>query len=313
MPVATVVVAKVGEADARASTPSSSIAYRARCSSSSTPRGPWPAADGAHIRRAAAAAHVAVPHHRRRGPGRGGRRSPTGPATRLSVRSLQEHHAELTTSSAPAVTAARRRHLSAVEPVDLTARVGSVVAAQPGDDRVGDGRVTVPSWARYFDLAALGAVVVKSLVGRRLGGQPRAAGARPARRDAQQRRAAGPRRRRLARRRAARARRDRRDGSWPASGAGRVEEYRRAGELAGRRARAVVAVEVNVSCPNLEDRRGMFAHSPVGRPPRSSPPTPALPAVPRWAKLSPERRPTWPRSPAPRSAPAPRRSPWSTR
>jgi dihydroorotate dehydrogenase (NAD+) catalytic subunit len=47
----------------------------------------------------------------------------------------------------------------------------------------------------------------------------------------------------------------------------------------------VVAVEVNVSCPNVEDRRRMFAHSPES--------TRAVMAategcgVPRWAKLSP--------------------------
>jgi len=46
----------------------------------------------------------------------------------------------------------------------------------------------------------------------------------------------------------------------------RVEEFERAAraladELAARQSRAVVAIEVNVSCPNLEDRSKMFAHS----------------------------------------------------
>jgi dihydroorotate dehydrogenase (NAD+) catalytic subunit len=50
-------------------------------------------------------------------------------------------------------------------------------------------------------------------------------------------------------------------------------------------ARAIVAVEVNVSCPNLEDRSRMFAHSPAA--------TAAAVAAargagyPMWAKLSP--------------------------
>jgi len=64
-----------------------------------------------------------------------------------------------------------------------------------------------------------------------------------------------------------------------------VDDYRLAAEALSDAPPEVVAVEVNVSCPNLEDRRRMFAHSAsvtaevvaatesVGRP--------------RWAKLSP--------------------------
>lgn len=63
-----------------------------------------------------------------------------------------------------------------------------------------------------------------------------------------------------------------------------VEDYRRAAELLAAAPPSVVAVEVNLSCPNLEGRGGIFAHdadlsaeviaatSPCGRP--------------RWAKLS---------------------------
>ncbi len=63
-----------------------------------------------------------------------------------------------------------------------------------------------------------------------------------------------------------------------------VDEYRRAAELLAGAPASVVAVEVNLSCPNLEGRRGIFAHDPdlsaeviaatsgCGRP--------------RWAKLS---------------------------
>jgi len=66
----------------------------------------------------------------------------------------------------------------------------------------------------------------------------------------------------------------------------RVEDFAKAaGMLAG--VEGLSAVEVNVSCPNVEDRRRMFAHSPsataevlaaVGR---------ECPGLPRWAKLSP--------------------------
>lgn len=66
----------------------------------------------------------------------------------------------------------------------------------------------------------------------------------------------------------------------------RVEEYDKAATmLATAPAGAIAAVEVNVSCPNLEDPRRMFAHS-------SSATAEAVDAagaagLPRWAKLSP--------------------------
>ena len=65
-----------------------------------------------------------------------------------------------------------------------------------------------------------------------------------------------------------------------------VEGFAKAASmLAGVRGPSVVAVEVNVSCPNVEDRRRMFAHS-------CSATAEAIDAVsaagrPRWAKLSP--------------------------
>ncbi len=64
-----------------------------------------------------------------------------------------------------------------------------------------------------------------------------------------------------------------------------VEDYRRAADLLADAPAAVVAVEVNLSCPNVEDRSGMFAHSATA--------TEAAMAAtegcgrPRWAKLSP--------------------------
>ncbi len=64
-----------------------------------------------------------------------------------------------------------------------------------------------------------------------------------------------------------------------------LDEYARAAEMMAAAPPEVIAVEVNISCPNLEDKKRMFSHSasataeviaacaPVGRP--------------RWAKLSP--------------------------
>ncbi|MEO6987420.1 MAG: dihydroorotate dehydrogenase [Aquihabitans sp.] len=64
-----------------------------------------------------------------------------------------------------------------------------------------------------------------------------------------------------------------------------IDDYRRASELLADAPAGVVAVEVNLSCPNVEDRSGMFAHSAEA--------TEEAMAVtvgcgrPRWAKLSP--------------------------
>lgn len=64
-----------------------------------------------------------------------------------------------------------------------------------------------------------------------------------------------------------------------------VEDYARAAELLVPVADKLTAVEVNVSCPNVEDRDRMFAHSPdATREVLEA--TQAIP-VPRWAKLSP--------------------------
>ena len=64
-----------------------------------------------------------------------------------------------------------------------------------------------------------------------------------------------------------------------------VDDYRRAAAMLADAPAEVVAVEVNLSCPNLEGRRGIFAHDPdlSGE---------VIAAVdgcgrPRWAKLSP--------------------------
>jgi len=64
-----------------------------------------------------------------------------------------------------------------------------------------------------------------------------------------------------------------------------VEAFGRAAELLAAAPPSVVAVEVNVSCPNLEDRGHLFAHSPA----RTAEVLEAAAACrrPRWAKLSP--------------------------
>jgi dihydroorotate dehydrogenase (NAD+) catalytic subunit len=66
----------------------------------------------------------------------------------------------------------------------------------------------------------------------------------------------------------------------------RVEDFAAAAAgLAGVPAGGLVAVEVNVSCPNVEDRSRMFAHSPSAT--AEAVDAAAAAGLPRWAKLSP--------------------------
>jgi dihydroorotate dehydrogenase (NAD+) catalytic subunit len=64
-----------------------------------------------------------------------------------------------------------------------------------------------------------------------------------------------------------------------------VEDYAKAAAMLAEAPADVVAVEVNLSCPNVEDRRRMFAHDPA----RAAEAVAATAACgrPRWAKLSP--------------------------
>jgi len=64
-----------------------------------------------------------------------------------------------------------------------------------------------------------------------------------------------------------------------------VEDYRRAAELLADAPAEVVAVEVNLSCPNVEDRSAMFAHSAEAT--EAAMAATAACGRPRWAKLSP--------------------------
>ena len=107
--------------------------------------------------------------------------------------------------------------------------------------------------AAYLDLAGARRRRGEVAVGRAVARQPGAAGARDARRrDAQQRRAPGAGRRGLARATTCRRCGAPAPGSSRRSGVGPSTTTRRRAELLPAPARRVVAVEVNLSCPNLD-------------------------------------------------------------
>ena len=64
-----------------------------------------------------------------------------------------------------------------------------------------------------------------------------------------------------------------------------IDDYARAAEMCADLPDQVVAVEVNVSCPNVEERNAVFAHDPVATTQVIEATAPAK--RPRWAKLSP--------------------------
>ena len=167
---------------------------------------------------------------------------------------------------------------------DLTTRVGEVTLPNPvmtASGTAGHG----DELARYVDLGALGAVVVKSLSAEPWDGNP------------------APRLHETAsgllnsvglQNPGVEAWLEHELPALVATGARvvasiwgfTVDAYEKAATmLAAVPAASVVAVEVNVSCPNVEDRRRMFAHSPE----RTAEVVAATAAVrrPRWVKLSP--------------------------
>ena len=177
----------------------------------------------------------------------------------------------------------RTRSASVDDSVDLTARVGSLTLPNPimaASGTAGHGA----ELARYFDLSSLGAIVVKSL-----SPQPWAGNPPPRMRET----AAGminsvglqgpgveawlehelPALERTGARVVA--------SIWGRT----VGEFERAAELLADAPASVIAVEVNVSCPNLEDRSKMFAHSTTATFDVISASAPCR--RPRWAKLSP--------------------------
>ncbi|HEX6418386.1 MAG TPA: dihydroorotate dehydrogenase [Acidimicrobiales bacterium] len=168
-------------------------------------------------------------------------------------------------------------------PVDMAVRVGSVLLPNPvmtASGTAGHGAELAP----YLDLGGLGAVVVKSLhvdawpgnpplrVHETTGGMINSVGLQgpgiPAWLDRDLPALAGTGARVVA-------------SIWGRS----VAEYRRAADLLGPAPPVVVAVEVNLSCPNTEAGRDLFAHSVAD--------TGAVIEAtagcgrPRWAKLSP--------------------------
>ena len=172
---------------------------------------------------------------------------------------------------------------AAAPPVDMAVTVGSVALPNPvmtASGTAGHGAELAP----YLDLASLGAVVVKSLHAAPWPGNP---ALRVHETTAGMINSVGLQGPGVA--------------AWLAedlppllaTGArvvasiwGRsVDEYRRAADLLAGAPPAVVAVEVNLSCPNTETGRDLFAHAPGT--------AAAVVAAtagcgrPRWAKLSP--------------------------
>jgi dihydroorotate dehydrogenase (NAD+) catalytic subunit len=167
-------------------------------------------------------------------------------------------------------------------PVDLRTSVGSVELAAPvltASGTAGHGA----ELAAYVELARLGAVVVKSLAATSWPGNPAPRVHPTAAGMLNSVGLQGP---------GVAAWRERdlpslleRGATVVASIWGRtVEEFAAAARLL-RGAPGVVAVEVNVSCPNLEDRSRMFAHSATAT--AEAVDAAGAAALPRWVKLSP--------------------------
>jgi dihydroorotate dehydrogenase (NAD+) catalytic subunit len=168
-------------------------------------------------------------------------------------------------------------------PVDLSVRVGSVTLPNPvmtASGTAGHGTELAP----YLDLASLGAVVVKSLHADPVAGNPPLRVHETAAGMINSVGLQGPG-----------------VAAWladdlpalVATGArvvasiwGRtVDEYRRAADALADAPESVVAVEVNLSCPNTEAGRDLFAHSVDDT--RDAVRATAGCGRPRWAKLSP--------------------------
>ena len=171
------------------------------------------------------------------------------------------------------------------------ARVGVARAGQPGDDRVGDRRATATELAAYCPLARARRGGGEVALGRPVAGQPGAAGARGRRRacsTASGCRAPGSRPGSTTT-----SRRCRRSGArcvvsiWGAAG----RRLRRAAERLAAVASTRPALHRGARGQReLPQRRGPVADvRPLGRrpPPRRVTAATACPALPRWAKLSP--------------------------
>ncbi|MEY2472135.1 MAG: dihydroorotate dehydrogenase catalytic subunit [Actinomycetota bacterium] len=167
--------------------------------------------------------------------------------------------------------------------VDLTAKVGKVVFANPvltASGTAGHGA----ELGAYFDLATIGAVVVKSLSAKPWQGNP-APRLHPV--------SAGMLNSVGLQNPGVDGWRDHELPALQARGATvvasiwgfTVEDYKMAADALAACGPEVVAVEVNLSCPNTEAGRQMFAHDPA----RAAAAIAATAGCgrPRWAKLSP--------------------------
>ena len=179
----------------------------------------------------------------------------------------------------------RGRHRAAVDgpAVDLATTVGSLELANPvmtASGTAGHG----DELSAYVDLAALGAVVVKSLSAGPWAGNPaprvhetpagmiNSVGLQGPGVAVWARDELPPLLARGARVVAS---------IWGTT----VDDYARAAELLAGAPEEVIAVEVNVSCPNHHDRNRMFAHSPATT--ADAVRAAAVCGRPLWAKLSP--------------------------
>jgi dihydroorotate dehydrogenase (NAD+) catalytic subunit len=172
---------------------------------------------------------------------------------------------------------------AAAHPVDMAVTVGSVRLPNPvmtASGTAGHGAELAP----YLDLGALGAVVVKSLHADPWPGNPPLRVHETTAGMINSVGLQGP---------GVKAWLDEDVGPLLATGArvvasiwGRsVDEYRRAAELLADAPAGVVAIEVNLSCPNTEAGRDLFAHSPSATADVIA--ATAACGRPRWAKLSP--------------------------
>jgi dihydroorotate dehydrogenase (NAD+) catalytic subunit len=171
--------------------------------------------------------------------------------------------------------------------VDLTARVGSLVLPNPvmtASGTAGHGTELAP----YLDLGQLGAFVTKSLSVEPWDGNP---APRMLPTAAGMMNSVGLQNPGVA---------AWLSGSLPALSVAGVrvvvsiwgltaEDYFKAASLLAGVGPAVVAVEANISCPNIEDKRRMFAHSCAGTTAAVSAAASGLSGsgLPLWAKLSP--------------------------
>ena len=168
--------------------------------------------------------------------------------------------------------------------VDLTTKVGSVVLPNPVMTASGTSG-HADELEAYFHLAELGAVVVKSLSAEPWPGNPAPRVHPTAAGMVNSVGLQGP---------GVKAWLDEDLPRLTAVGARvvasiwgqRVDDFARAAAMVAG-APGVMAVEVNVSCPNIEDRRRMFAHSPAATAEVVAAVGEHCPGVPRWAKLSP--------------------------